>query len=189
MLNAVHAAYFFIGYFIGGALVLDGSVYVGHSGNAGAFGSLPVIDKHAPGKIAQLIDTASVHLLENSEQCRVALKGNYLHYDSPLWSSDMPALQDWIDRVTHSLAMAILSVSSVADVNAIIIDGGFPASVRERIVIGTRGALDDINTQGIRVPQVQAGAIGPGARSLGAARLPLFSRFLLDQSVLTKNMS
>jgi predicted NBD/HSP70 family sugar kinase len=178
-------AYFFVGYFIGGGIVLNSSVYLGHTGNAGAFGSLPVIDQQSPGGVAQLIDTASVYILESSMECRQALAGHYLDHDSEIWSSDLPELNRWLERVNTSLAMAIASVSSVVDVNAIIIDGGFPQHIRERIIVGTRQALAHVNTKGIVIPDVHAGMIGPGARALGAARLPLFARFLLDQSVLT----
>ena len=34
--------YFFLGSFIGGGIVLDGSLYPGRTGNAGALGSMPV---------------------------------------------------------------------------------------------------------------------------------------------------
>ena len=180
-----HYAYFFIGYFIGGALVINGSVHAGHTGNAGAFGSLPVMDEQSPGRLVQLIDTASVHLLESNQTCRAMLEGDYLDYDSAFWSSGAEAIDEWIDRTSSSLAIAITSVSSVTDVGAIIIDGGFPAHIRERIVVQTSDALHRFNTKGINLPLIRAGVIGPGARALGAARLPLFSRFLLDQSVLT----
>ncbi len=180
-----HYAYFFIGYFIGGALVINGSVHAGHTGNAGAFGSLPVMDRQSPGRLVQLIDTASVHLLESDEACRRVLKKDYLDHDSAFWSSGEAAVDNWIDRTSDSLAIAITSVSSVTDVGAIIIDGGFPDAVRQRIVEQTSRALSLLDTKGINLPLVKAGVIGPGARALGAARLPLFSRFLLDQSVLT----
>lgn len=184
-----HFAYFFIGYFIGGALVIDGSVHSGHTGNAGAFGSIPVTDERAPGRLVQLIDTASVHLLESTAQCQEALDGNYLDYDSVFWSSGATAIDVWIGRTSSSLAIAITSVSSVTDVSAIIIDGGFPGHIRDRIVEQTAQALQQVNTRGINLPVIRAGVIGPGARALGAARLPLFSRFLLDQSVLTNGGS
>lgn len=182
-----HFAYFFIGYFIGGALVLDGSVQAGHTGNAGAFGSLPVMDDSSPGRLLQLIDTASVHLLEGTQQCRDVLQGDYLNHDSAFWSSGSDAITHWIRRTSASLAMAITSVSSVTDVGAIIIDGGFPGHIRDQIVEDTQHKLSRINTRGINLPVITAGVIGPGARALGAARLPLFSRFLLDQSILTNN--
>ena len=34
--------YFFIGFFLGGGLVLDGALYMGRTGNAGALGSMPI---------------------------------------------------------------------------------------------------------------------------------------------------
>ena len=183
-----HFAYFFIGYFIGGALVLNGSVYAGHTGNAGAFGSIPVVDEHSPGALVQLIDTASVHLLESTPQCRKALKGHYLESDSAFWTKGDPVVDLWIQRAATSLAMAITSVSSITDVSAIIIDGGFPDEIRARIVATTRQSFEQFNTRGINLPIIEAGVVGPGARALGAARLPMFSRFLLDQSVLTNGM-
>ncbi len=53
--------YFYVGYFIGGGLVLNGTLYSGRSGNAGALGSMPVPGKGAP---LQLIDVASLSGLE-----------------------------------------------------------------------------------------------------------------------------
>ncbi len=183
-----HFAYFFMGYFVGGALVLNGSVYAGQTGNAGAFGSIPVVDENSPGALVQLIDTASVYLLENTPQCRTALKDHYLEHDSAFWTDGDSVVDLWIQRAATSLAMAITSVSSITDVSAIIIDGGFPDEIRARIVAATRESLDQVNTRGINLPIIEAGVVGPGARALGAARLPMFSRFLLDQSVLTNGM-
>ena len=184
-----HFAYFFMGYFVGGALVLNGSVYAGQTGNAGAFGSIPVIDENSPGALVQLIDTASVYLLENTPQCRKALEGHYLEHDSAFWTKGDPVVDHWIQRAATSLAMAITSVCSITDVSAIIIDGGFPDEIRARIVTATRESLGQVNTRGINLPIIEAGVVGPGARALGAARLPMFSRFLLDQSVLTNDLS
>ncbi len=183
-----HFAYFFMGYFVGGALVLNGSVYAGQTGNAGAFGSIPVIDENSPGALVQLIDTASVYLLENTPQCRKALEGHYLEHDSAFWTKGDPVVDHWIQRAATSLAMAITSVCSITDVSAIIIDGGFPDEIRARIVATTRQSFEQFNTRGINLPIIKAGVVGPGARALGAARLPMFSRFLLDQSVLTNGM-
>jgi hypothetical protein len=54
--------YFYIGTFVGGGVVLNGSVYSGRTGNAGALGPLPVTGPD--GKPVQLIDRASIMLLE-----------------------------------------------------------------------------------------------------------------------------
>ena len=57
-------AYFFIGAFIGGGIVLNNSVFEGRQGNAGALGSLRSIGPH--GESMQLVDMASIHQLELS---------------------------------------------------------------------------------------------------------------------------
>lgn len=181
-------AYFFIGFFIGGGLVLNDSVYRGRSGNAGAFGSLPVVDENGINGLSQLIDTSSIHLFESK-----VLKGSdsttdYLLHDSDIWFSETESLDAWIEKLIHSLAMAIVSINSIVDVGVIIIDGGFPASIRERIVTNTREVLETLETKGVHIPDVIAGKVGHEARALGAARLPLFSRFLLDETVLTKGV-
>ncbi|MFK7992740.1 MAG: ROK family transcriptional regulator [Granulosicoccus sp.] len=179
-------AYFFIGYFIGGGLALNGSVFRGQSGNAGAFGSLPVVDSSAPSGISQLIDTASIQLFENDTLTASDLDSEYISHDATVWHTDSDQLQQWLDKLAESLAMAIVSVNSIVDVGVIVIDGGFPISIKERIVSMTRLALDKFDTKGIRSPEIITGLIGPEARALGAARLPLFSRFLLDETVLTR---
>jgi len=49
-------AYLYIGYFIGGGIVLDAKVHVGATGHAAAFGTLPVPDPDKTGKLIPLID-------------------------------------------------------------------------------------------------------------------------------------
>ncbi len=56
--------YFYIGAFAGGGVVLNGSLYSGQSGNAGALGSMPV--PGPAGKPTQLIDVASIAILEQA---------------------------------------------------------------------------------------------------------------------------
>lgn len=56
--------YFYIGAFAGGGIVLNGRIYSGTTGNAGALGSMPVPGVN--GRPAQLIDIASVAALEKA---------------------------------------------------------------------------------------------------------------------------
>lgn len=190
-------AYFFIGYFIGGGIVLNQSVHTGALGNAGAFGSLPVLDNNSPTGVAQLIDTASIYLLEqtlsDAQQLPTAQTNNgedaFTGTEASIWQANSPALDQWVNQVGRSLAMSISSVCSVYDFEAIIIDGAFPPVIRTRIVMETQRQFDSFNTKGLMLPRIAEGIVGSGARELGAARLPLFARFLMDQSVLTKAMS
>ena len=56
-------AYFYVGSFIGGGLVLNHAVFTGRTGNAGAFGPIPV--PGPDGKPMQLLNQASIFVLEN----------------------------------------------------------------------------------------------------------------------------
>ena len=56
--------YFFVGSFVGGGIVLNGSLYQGRNGNAGALGSMAVPAPTAKGRPQQLIRSASLYVLE-----------------------------------------------------------------------------------------------------------------------------
>jgi predicted NBD/HSP70 family sugar kinase len=178
--------YFYIGSFIGGGIVINGSLYAGRSGNAGALGSMPV--PGPDGMAHQLIDIASITALE-----RVVTE---LGRDpSPLWASPedwgvMGAeLDDWIDSAGKAIAQAVIASSSVVDFEAAIIDGWLPASVRGRIVDAVRKHVETFDLEGIELPVIIEGTVGIHARALGAASLPLSDRFLLGQKIFRKATS
>lgn len=178
--------YFFIGTFIGGGIVLNHSVYAGRTGNAAAFGPMPVINDE--GDITTLIDHASVYTLE------MRLKANGIDL-SPLWRDPKdwhalgPLLDEWIADTARHLAWAIVASCSIIDFQAAVIDGAFPSDIREKIVAAIRVEIAKLDTRGIGEPPVLEGMVGRGARGLGAASLPLFSRYLLNQNVLFKGIS
>src|SRR5690606_8113068 len=101
------------------------------TGNAGAIGSMPV--PGPDGRPVQLIEAASIFVLERM------LKAGGID-PSPLWLSpddwsDFGApLEQWIAGTAKSLAHAVVAASSVIDFPTVIIDGGFPVSVKTRIV-------------------------------------------------------
>jgi hypothetical protein len=61
-----------------------------------------------------------------------------------------------------------------------------PQAVRAALVIETRAAIAAMDLQGIDTPNVEAGSIGSIARALGAASLPLFDKYLIDQHTLMR---
>ncbi|MCB5200797.1 ROK family transcriptional regulator [Loktanella sp. TSTF-M6] len=171
-----HYAYFFVGTFIGGGVVLNDAVFEGPFVNAGAFGSLPV--RTATGETRQLIDTASLYLLED----RIRATGSdpsAIWQDQSDWSQFGPIIEDWIAQTGTQLAFAALSVCSVIDFEAIVIDGSMPGRVREGLVARARQELETLDTRGLHVPQVVAGAIGPQAREMGAAAIPIHAKHFL----------
>ncbi|MDF2235305.1 ROK family transcriptional regulator [Albimonas sp. CAU 1670] len=170
-------AYFFIGSFIGGGVVMNSSVVVGGRRNAGAFGSLPAIG--ADGRRTQLLDTASIHLLE-AEIARAGGDTGALWTEPQDWSAFAPQLAPWIERTAVQLAEAACTVCAVIDFEAVLIDGAFPVAVREAIVTRAREAMEGMDMRGLIAPRIEAARVGGTARAIGAAALPIFSQFFLE---------
>ena len=169
-------AYFFIGSFIGGGVVMNGSVIDGRNGNAGAFGSLPIPFE---GGTRQLIDAASIYLLEARLEA-AGIDPQRIWEEPRDWDWFPDQLDPWIAEVALNLAQAAVTVCSVIDFEAIVIDGGFPENVRNRLVAQTATRLAELDMRGLVPPQVVAGQVGGNARALGAASAPIYRQYFLD---------
>ncbi|WP_411956233.1 ROK family transcriptional regulator [Arvimicrobium flavum] len=175
--------YFYIGAFAGGGVVLDGRLFDGPSGNAGALGSMPVPCRD--GRMRQLIDIASIAMLEKMLNRR-GVDGSHLWTSPEDWGDVGDDLEAWLDEASEALAYAIVSAASVIDFEAAVIDGWMPAAIRARLVAAVSGAIAKIDVEGLRLPVVREGTVGIHARALGAASLPLSERFLIGAGLLAK---
>ena len=176
----------FIGSFIGGGVVLNSALFTGRTGTAGAIGPLPVQGRD--GETVQLLKIASIYRLENLLR-EHGIDPKPVWYSPDDWVDFGAPLQIWIDDMAAALAQAVVASASVIDFSAVIIDGGFPAWVRERVVGATRAAVARLDLQGVTMPEIVEGAVGSRARSVGGASLPLFSRYLPDHNVLFKELA
>ena len=95
-------------------------------------------------------------------------------------------LDEWIEETAASLAQAVVAAISVIDFEAAIIDGAFPAEVRQRILARTAEKVAGLDCQGLSPVQFSAGTIGSDARAIGGAALPLLASFARDREVLFK---
>ncbi len=179
--------HFFVGSFIGGGVVLNGHLYSGRTGNAGALGSMPVATRAANGQpvTQQLIRSASLYLL--ADRLRDAGQDASILWRSPDDWGDIDPLHDaWIDEAAAGIAFAIVAAISVVDFPAVIIDGAFPATVRRRMVERVNARLGEFDRQGLSPVTAIEGVIGSGARAIGGACLPLLANFARDREVLFK---
>lgn len=177
--------YFFIGSFLGGGIVLNSSIFVGRTGTAGALGPLPVRGRN--GENRQLLEIASIFVLENLLRDH-GFDPRPLWYSADNWIDFGEPLEIWIQDTAKALAQAIVAAASVIDFSAAVIDGGFPDWVRERVVRATIKAAAELDLQGVVMPEIVEGAVGPQARAIGGASLPIFARYLIDQNVLFKEI-
>lgn len=180
--------YVFIGSFIGGGLVLNGHLFPGRTQNAGALGSMPSLAGADPkGRSPQLMNVASIYVLERKLMAQG--KNAEVLWQSPDdWGNELgPALDEWIAEVAESLAYSIVAAIAVIDVETVIVDGAFPASVRARIIAATNAAIARVNRQGLSAFRLIEGSIGNAARAMGGASLPLLANFTQDREVLFKD--
>ncbi|MDL2404986.1 ROK family transcriptional regulator [Rhizobium calliandrae] len=177
--------YLFIGSFLGGGIVLNSSIFVGRTGTAGALGPLPVRGRN--GETRQLLDIASIYVLENYLR-EAGFDPRPLWYSADNWIDFGAPLETWIQDTAKALAQAIVAAASIIDFSAAIIDGGFPDWVRQRVVRATIKAASDLDLQGVVMPEIIEGAVGPQARAIGGASLPIFARYLIDQNILFKEI-
>ncbi len=176
-------AYFYMGYFIGGGVVLNGSLYLGRHGNAGAFASLPATS--ASSRSEQLVHSTSLAALER-DILREGGDPEVLWRDPAEWRGAGPALDRWLAHAARDVATAAAGVMAVLDCSAIIIDGAVPLGVRSRFVEAVQQALTLVDRQGLAAFPVLEGSVGGDARALGAASLPLFDNFIINRNVLFK---
>ncbi len=169
-------AYFFIGAYIGGGVVLDNTVYKGRQGNAGALGSLRSIGPN--GESMQLVEMASIRQLEQ-RLLEIDLDTRQLWSDPESWTTLARYVDPWLRQTAQELSKAALSVCSVIDFEAILIDGAFPEAIRHDLVDRVRRYVITQDTRGLILPHIEAGSIGRKARAIGAATRAIDTLFML----------
>ncbi len=173
-------AYFFVATYVGGGIVLNHSVFEGHKGNAGALGSLRSTGPN--GESLQLIDIASIHLLETRLE-QVGINQNILWQQPQDWSSIRRHVNAWMGQTAQELAKAALSTCAVIDFEAVLIDGVFPDDIRVELAERTSRYIANQDMRGLIPPKIEAGSIGGNARAIGAASAPIFEQFMLNTNV------
>ncbi|WP_083923444.1 ROK family transcriptional regulator [Amorphus coralli] len=178
------ALYIYLGTFIGGGIVIDGKLYPGAQWNAGAVGSMPVGDFRPGHQPEQLIHSASVIKLEHALadagiDPSAALAGEAGDGATPLFEA-------WADAAIPDLSRAVVSALSIIDFETVVVDGLLPPPWRDAIAERLAGALAGFNRAGLAPTRVRTGSIGPMARVLGAAMLPLHERFSPDPGLLVR---
>jgi predicted NBD/HSP70 family sugar kinase len=168
--------HFYVAFFIGGGVVLDGRLFQGPTGNAGAVGSMPVPDK--TGKMCQLIDLASLLTLEQRLRAE-GIDASCLWASAEQWTLPEDLVAQWLDEAAEAIAHAVHGALAVLDFSAVKIDGWMPEAVRRDLTERVDACLRSHDMTGLDMPDIQEGSIGPDARALGAASQPLLASFLV----------
>ena len=176
--------YFYIGFFIGGGLVLNQRLFTGRTGNAAGVGPMPV--PGPDGRSHRLMTVASLSTLADA-MTAAGEDSDQLWASPDPWQISDAVLSDWIAGAAEGLAGAILSAATLVEIDTVMIDGWMPAAVRARLVAETQAAFTRLDLSGVTPPVIREGTVGPQARTLGGAAIPLSQRFLVDQTTIQKS--
>ena len=180
--------YMFIDTFIGGGLVIDSHLHAGLHGNAGAIGSMPMglaIQGQGAAAPAQMLSTASLRTLETLYE-HAALDPNAAYDERALQAPWEKYSEEWLEQAAAGIAMTINNATCLLDLEGIIIDGSFCRAMLERLMLRIEAAMGHYHWEGIARPTALTGTIGPDARALGGALLPLYANFAPDHDLFLK---
>lgn len=180
--------YVYMGAFIGGGLVLNGTVFVGSRQNAGAVGSMVTFGRPADGNPRQLLSVASIMTLHRS-LLNAGRDPSVLWTHGSEWLGIDDLLEAWVEEVGWHLAVSAVNAVALTDVPILVIDGAIPERVRDAIVGSTQRALARLPDAGLRPLKVMPGSLGRAARAVGAASLPIQARLAYDPGSLLKGLA
>ncbi|OAN68058.1 hypothetical protein A8B83_19225 [Rhodobacteraceae bacterium EhC02] len=162
--------YVYVGTFAGGGLAIDGRVYEGLSGNAGALGSMPMKIVRS-GKGEQLIGAASLHDLEMSA-LQAGVDPQVFYGETALPDEAERVFATWLDIAAPALAFTFVAGQAILDFDTMVLDASLSPAMRARLVNAVHAMLPAHDTRGLRPFDIVAGDLGLRARSLGSALLP-----------------
>lgn len=172
----------YVGAAVGGGVVLGGAPRRGATGNAGDIGLMPV----PPSRLASaprpsrrsdiLLNRASVNaLVRHLRRNGVPVATN------PDLEQAIPAhpelIGEWLEDCADALVNPLLSISSLLDLQAIVVDGNLPRTLTERLVERLRVLLAANAPEARNPPTLLLGTAGRDAAAIGAALLPLHSSY------------
>lgn len=179
--------YVFVDTFIGGGLVLDSQLRGGLHGNAGAVGSIPLglgqADAGSPP--GQLLSVASLFNLEARYRA-LGLDASATTDERALLDPWRVSTRAWLHDAGPAVALAVNSAACLLDLEGVIVDGSVSRELLDALLNEVASALDLYDWEGVTRPTVLAGTIGPDARAIGGALLPLYANFAPDRDLFLK---
>lgn len=174
---------------IGGGVVLDGKFRRGRTGNAGDIGLMPVPPSLLASAPAQarpseiLLTRASITgLIRHLRHCGVPV-GTGREFEAAIAEHPGP-VGEWLKDCAAALVNPLLTIASLLDLQAIVIDGNLPRPLIDRLVDRLRVLLAAYAPEARTPPELRIGTIGRNAAAIGAATLPLHCSFGADQDLL-----
>jgi predicted NBD/HSP70 family sugar kinase len=187
--------YLHLGAGLGGGIVLDGSPFDGHSGNAGELGYLPALGSTGPGASDGPPAPPQTHagerfhlpmlyqeLRDAGFEATVPADLVAIYDDGP-----PPLLRAWLDAAGRELSHLLLSVEYLIDPEAVFMGGRLPDVIVHDLLQRLRETLPELRTvRKLTTPRLMKATAGIDAAVLGAGTLPFYKFFSPAPHLLLK---
>lgn len=173
-----HAVCIFLGYGLGAGLIVNGELYGGAYGNAGEIGMMLALPANGDGGVEPLEHFASIASLCKALDLDPADPGLFEAIADAVAQAD-ERVEAWIGRAADRLRWTVQLLELVFDPQTIILCGGAPRSLIERLIARIEPLLPSVAERLQRFPQprLQPGLADPWAVALGAAAEPISRAF------------
>lgn len=157
----------FLGHGIGSGLIVNGDLFRGVNGNAGAIGYMYPMDGPRP---------SGQDLFETVQKAGLTISDFCAYENLPVTGN--PVLGEWLDRAGRQLCEGLSIAARLFDPEAIIIGGRVPPSYLQALV--NRIDIEAFCAAGapLRKPVIRASQLGAQAGVIGAAALPIYHTYL-----------
>lgn len=169
-----HAVCLYLGYGIGAGLILGGELYTGSNRNAGEIG---MVLFSRGGTVSPLEHRSSLASLFEHLGLDSATTDAYDTVER-LARTDDPRIRDWLEGAAADLRQAVHMVETIFDPQTVILTGGAPQPLAERLYSAVFPLLPSNAERPDRaIPRFQLGTMDPWAVALGAAADPIRRAF------------
>ena len=169
--------YVYLGSGLGGGLVVQGTPFEGHAGNAGEIGYLsPCTGPEAerPTHVGELFDLDRLY----ERLAAAGVEASTLDDLLALHEAGDPTFEAWFVRLAEALGTLLFTVRAILDPEATFIGGRWPDALLADLLDRARVHLDVVAVPGgLDAPELQLATAGVDAGALGVASLPLYHAF------------
>ena len=179
-----HAVCIYLGYGLGAGLIFNGELYSGAHGNAGELGMALFSSGGKPAPVEHRASLASLYQHLGLDPAQPDLNAII----SALAESGDVRIKGWIEEAAEALRWTVHLIETVLDPQSVILTGGAPAVLVNRLMERLLPLLPSIAARPDRNrPRLVVGMTDPWAVALGAAAEPIGRAFDPRFSALMKD--
>lgn len=169
--------YAYVGSGLGGGLVVQGTPFEGHTGNAGEIGYLaPRAGRAAggPTHVGELFNLDRLYARLGEAGVEATTPDDLLR----LHEAGDDAFEAWFEEAAEELANLLFTVRAILDPEATFVGGRWPDRLLADLTERARTHLNDYAVPGgLDAPDLRLATAGADAGALGVASLPLYHAF------------